>query len=504
MEAAESLITDGAVLGGRYCLLRLIARGGMAQVWEGRDAILDRPVAIKVLLPHLAQDPAFVERFRREAVAAARLTHPNVVSTYDTRIDGGVAFIVMELVRGRSLADLLASGGALDPGRARNIVLHVADALAYAHAAGVVHRDIKPANILIGDDGRVKVADFGIAKASAAGADLTQPGTMLGTAKYLAPEVIDGQPVDARADIYSLGVVLYEMVCGRAPFTGDTEIATALQHVRAEPLSPRQVRAGIPRSLDLVVMRAMAKSPDRRYASAGDLRTALASIDLADDDGDGLVARDPTPPTGVGSASLSRADRSWLVTVVLVVVVAIVLGVAGVLFSRTSAGRDLLHGQSSGAASTPAATAPHIVAAHAFDPPPPFGKGDGQEDDSRLPNLFDGNPSTSWSTETYTNSHFGNLKDGVGVYLDLDRAAKLGHLAVTSSSTGWSASVYVAAASNPRQRLSDWGPAVAHQDHIGGDVTFDLGGHRGQEILLWITDLGDGTSVTIGKLRVTS
>jgi serine/threonine protein kinase len=303
------------VLAGRYRLRRPIARGGMAEVWEATDDILGRPVAVKVLLPQLAVDQSFLERFRREAIAAARLAHPNVVATFDTGVDDGVAYIVMELVHGRTLHQVLAAQGALNPHRAVRIAVQVAAALDYAHQHGVVHRDVKPANILINEDERVKVADFGIAKAAAApgsegkpwaSQDLTQSGAVVGTAKYLSPEQVNGEAVDGRADIYALGIVLYEMLCGRPPFDGESDVAVALQHTSATPLGPRQIRAGIPRSLELVVLKCLAKSPNDRYASAADLQSALLSIDFGPDDAVPLVVREHTPPRGV-PAEASRA-----------------------------------------------------------------------------------------------------------------------------------------------------------------------------------------------------
>nr|MDQ6928836.1 protein kinase [Actinomycetota bacterium] len=284
---ASRRVDEQRVLVGRYRMIRPIASGAMAEVWEAQDQTLGRAVAVKVLHSHLAQDESFLERFRREAIAAARLAHPNVVATYDTGTDGDVAFIVMELVLGRTLRQVLSDEGPMNPRRVVQIGAQVADALDYAHRSGVIHRDVKPANILLCDDGRAKVADFGIAKAAieaiedatGAGAnshtDLTQSGAIVGTAKYLSPEQVNGQAVDGRSDVYALGVVLYEMVCGRAPYSGDTDVAVAMQHLSASPLPPRQVRAGIPRSLEAVVLRAMAKRPDDRYATAGQLQTAL-------------------------------------------------------------------------------------------------------------------------------------------------------------------------------------------------------------------------------------
>lgn len=273
----------GRVLSGRYRLVAPIARGGMAEVWEGYDEVLSRPVAVKVLQAHLAADGVFLERFRREAVTAARLAHPGIVATFDTGLDEGTAFIVMELVRGQNLRQWLDSFGRLEPWQAVAVGRQVADALAYAHQAGLVHRDIKPANILLVEDEwgglRVKVTDFGIAKAGMeAGADLTRTGMVLGTPKYLSPEQIRGADPDPRADLYSLGVVLFEMLVGTPPYVGDTDMATALAHLGDKVPKPSSSVRGLPGGLDRVVVDLLAKSPDRRVQSAVDLRRRLDAL----------------------------------------------------------------------------------------------------------------------------------------------------------------------------------------------------------------------------------
>ena len=485
MGAVETLAPDH-VLGGRYRLRRELARGGMAAVWEAEDKVLTRRVAIKILHPHLAGDDGFRTRFRREAVAAARLAHPHIVTTYDTGRDADVAYIVMELVDGTTLARLLKAQGPLPVAKAVDVAVQVADALACAHAHGVVHRDVKPANILLREDGHVKVADFGIAKAGA-GNDLTRTGVVMGTAKYLSPEQVSGSPADAGSDIYALGIVLYEMLAGSVPFLGDTELSTAVARLTAAPGSLRDRRPDIPRSLEAVALRSLARDPAARFRSAEEMRASLMAVDSDNDE--------ETPPAGLSLATTARPSRSYGPRVLAGAIATIVVLGAAALIHQNDGGPGSSDTTRPGIAA-PAGGAlaePKALPAQSFDP---FGD-DKAENQATVGNVSDGDPATVWKTSNY-NDNFPKLKPGVGVYLDLGRSQTVRAVKV-SATPGYVAQIFVA--DRPSADLAGWGHPVA----VGGSGTFDTRNAPGRYVLVWFTSLPQvdgGYKVEVSEINV--
>jgi serine/threonine-protein kinase len=354
------------LVGGRYELGELIGYGGMAEVHRGRDIRLGREVAIKMLRADLARDPSFLNRFRREAQAAAGLNHPSIVAVYDTGEDyaagvGGEAaaahtvqpYIVMEYVAGRTLRDILKTEGALPARRVMEIGADICGALDFSHRAGIVHRDIKPANVMITTAGAVKVMDFGIARAAGDNAaTVTQTANVIGTAQYLSPEQARGETVDARSDVYSTGCLLYELATGTPPFQGDSPVAVAYQHVRENPQPASSRSAEVPPALDSVIMKALAKNPVNRYQSAGEMRTdlerALANMPVAaeavmtDEQRTQLIASTPIPPLAVARAEdepigpdpSRRTGLIWLAVILALLLV--VGGIATVILVTRS------------------------------------------------------------------------------------------------------------------------------------------------------------------------
>ncbi|MDQ3953073.1 MAG: protein kinase [Actinomycetota bacterium] len=317
-------MVGGRLLGGRYLLEERIAAGGMGTVYGATDQRLQRRVAVKLLKEDLAQDERFVARFEREARAAAALSHPNVASVFDYGEDEATRFIVMELAPGRDLARVLREDGRLPPERARAIGVQICAALAHAHSAGLVHRDVKPANVIVDESGGVKVTDFGIARASGE-TTLTATGSVLGSAQYMAPEQASGAPVTPATDVYSAGIVLYEMLTNAVPFTGDSPVSVAMRHVSDEVPAPSSVVPGVPESLDRIVSRATAKDPARRWPDAAAMGAALEGGDTVE-----VAPAAATAPTTVWPIPGDRYDPRRLGTRVLVLAAVLAVGAAAV------------------------------------------------------------------------------------------------------------------------------------------------------------------------------
>jgi eukaryotic-like serine/threonine-protein kinase len=501
---ASELIT----LAERYVLESEIARGGMAIVYRARDDVLARPVAVKVLHSHLADDAAFLERFRFEALAAARLAHPNIVSIYDTGAEQTAAaatthhFIVMEYCGGGSLADHLVRDGSLRPERAAEVGGSVCEALAYAHRSGVIHRDIKPANVLVAEGGGLKVADFGIAKAAFADGDVTTTGSILGTVTYLSPEQLRGEEPDQRSDLYSLGVTLYELLAGRPPFEEETQMAIAMKHLREEPPSLRAVKGGIPRGLEGVVSKAMAKDPDARFQSAQDMRTALEGQSAATAT---AVLRRPARATERATTTAPRTRReprrrpSRRTPFVMLGIIAVIVAGASILMLSLINDRDPgggngneNGGRENGGGSGDEATI-EVQSVTDFDP-----QGTGGEHPDEVNLAVDGNPSTAWTTENYQDPLSALGKDGVGLVLDLGESVEVGTVEVQGCD---GCGLEIGHASEPASDASGF-EMVDETDVAGDPETFDLDRVSDRYWLVFVTTLpgGGGGSASISEV----
>jgi serine/threonine-protein kinase len=484
----------GDLVGSRYRLDELVGTGGMAQVWSATDNVLNRRVAVKVLHPHLRNDPSFVERFRQEARSGAQLHHPSIVAVYDTVSNATVEAIVMELVEGETLRARLDRLGALPVGDVRRVGVELADALDAAHRVGLTHRDIKPANILLCDDGSLKLADFGIAKAGSS-TDLTQDGTLIGTASYLAPEQVEGAAVDGRADEFAVGVVLYEALCGRLPFNGDTETARAVARLHQRPTPPDLLTESVTPAVSAVILRTLERQPDARYPTMAEMAAAL---DRAFE----TATPPPLPPASIAPVRTGaptaprRPRRNWVGMSILAMLIGAALLVIVVLVDS-----GVNAPNATATSSAPAQTG--LVPITKVTPFDPEGSGPPGENNAQAGRTFDGNPATSWSTELYQQRDFGT-KSGLGLIVQLDRRVDVTRLDVESPSIGWSAHVYVLdAAALPTGAPK--GVPTATIDGANGNASVDLGGHPGDTVLIWFTELGLGQGsyrIQVSELRV--
>jgi eukaryotic-like serine/threonine-protein kinase len=455
----------GEVVAGRYELEELVGTGGMSSVFRARDTLLERRVALKILHQHFTEDEQYVERFRREARAVASLSHPNIVTILDRGEDEGRQFIVFELVEGRTLAEVLHEEGRLPVPRALEIAIQVARGLGFAHEQGLVHRDVKPQNVILNGDGRAKVTDFGIAR-SLEVQGVTQSGAVLGTSNYIAPEQASGKPVDRTTDVYSLGVVLFELLTGEVPFPGESFVAVAMQHVSEPPPSVLEVRPDVSVRVARAVDRALEKDPADRFptmdAFAAELEACLAELDAPSDAEVTLVHRAP----------VVRARRRRLLPVGLVALGLVLLAaaVAALLLHRSSG-----HSGKGGSKPPPSAARPvHLTGVTSYDP-----YGDHAEHDEDVGKATDGSLATYWTTEHYDSF----TKPGVGLVLAAPRSEHVTRVTVRTDTPGFRARIEAGSSKS--------GPfsAVSGSKVAGSSTTFSVHGGAARYYVVWITKL---------------
>jgi hypothetical protein len=490
-------LQPGDLIADRYELEELVGSGGMSSVFRARDQQLGRRIAIKILHERYGEDPEYIERFRREARAVARLSHPNIVTVIDRGEDGGRQYIVFEHVEGENLKELVGRTGRLPLRRALELALPVADGLAFAHQQGLVHRDVKPQNVLLSQEGEVKVTDFGIARSLDVEHGVTQTGTVLGTGEYLAPEQASGEPVSPATDVYSLGVVLWELLTGDTPFTGENLVAVALRHIN-EPLpSLRDERPDVPPRLAAAVERALAKDPARRFPSmsafAAELRACLAELEgetPAEDDAALTLITAPAPAVRPRSVERHRRRRGLYA-------VLLALAAAGAAFAAVFyvAGGDHTHNGGSGGPSGGGGAPVQLHGVTTYDP-----QGDGGEPAYTASKATDGDPATDWVTQIYNTQDWGNLKDGLGLVLDAGRSVKLSRLTVSTPTygSGFMARVEVGSSQD--------GPFVIDSSTttVGAKTTFTLQGKSGRYWVVWLTLLGPDRTARISEVTARS
>jgi serine/threonine-protein kinase len=474
----------GDQIAERYELEELVGSGGMSSVFRAHDLQLDRSVAIKILLPRYVDDEEYVERFRREARAVAQLSHPNIVTVIDRGEDEGRQYIVFEYVEGENLKEFIVRTGRLPVRRAVELALAVADGLAFAHDRGLVHRDVKPQNVLLSSGGDVKVTDFGIARSLDVEHGVTQTGTVMGTGEYLAPEQASGRPVSAATDVYSLGVVLWELLTGDVPFRGENFVAVALRHVNEPPPSLIEQRPDVPLRLAAAVERALQKDPALRFASmadfANELRACLAAMEAVPD---GATAIIPAPVPRPATRQKAPRRRSWpLGWVILAVIVAAVALAAALLLGGGSH-----HGAGGGGGATGAPV--HLRGVTTYDP-----QGQGQELSYTAPNATDGSLSTVWQTEIYNTQQFGGLKDGVGLVLSAGGSRQLSSITVHTPIPGFEARIEVGDSAG--------GPFTVDSSTktVESTTTFTLDGKRGSYYCVWVSLLPPGGRAEISEV----
>jgi eukaryotic-like serine/threonine-protein kinase len=474
----------GETVAERYELEELVGTGGMSSVYRARDTLLERNVALKVLHDRYTTDEEFVERFKREARAVAQLSHPNIVTVIDRGEAGGKQFIVFEYIDGENLKELVVREGRLSVRDALEVALQIARGLAFAHEHGVVHRDVKPQNVLLNGDGQAKVTDFGIARTLAVDG-VTQTGTVMGTSNYIAPEQASGQPVGVETDVYSLGVVLFELLAGDVPFPGEHFVSVAMKHVNEPPPNLLDVRRDVPLRVAAAVDCALEKDPGARFPSmdsfAAELEACLAQLDSPGDVDEGATVVSGAPLPLARRPKRRKPVSRWAVGSILTGVLALAAVIIGLV---------ALHRIHVGTSSPPASAAQiHLRGIGAWDP-----YGDHAEHDSKAPNATDNNESTFWNTEHYNSF----TKPGVGLVLDAGRGVKPSGITISSGTPGFMAEIQGGNQLGDYHVVSTGGPQL-----ISGETTLELDLHSPQRYyVVWITKLPPGVdSVEINEVH---
>jgi tRNA A-37 threonylcarbamoyl transferase component Bud32 len=486
----------GTLLNGRYRLDAQIGTGGMSTVYRAFDTVLERQVAIKLMHREIASDSDQLERFRREARAVAQLNHPHIVTVIDAGEDDNTPYIVFEYVEGETLKDRIRRHGRLPVQESIAYAIEIARALGVAHDRSIVHRDVKPQNVLVDEEGSAKVTDFGIAR-TLDQEGLTADGRVLGTTDYVSPEQALGHPVTGQSDLYSLGIVLFEMLTGDVPFKGDNQVAVAMKHVR-EPLPDVQIRRPeVSSALAAVLDRATAKDLDQRYADDRELIADLEDVLAIETQRSGQATGEATAVLRTLPPSAQRKLPSrvthplrWVVLAGLIVAVAVVAVV--LLAGRTERGTRQRPVQKAPAGLQPVSLGQSR--AHDFDP-----LGDKTEHHRDVGRVLDDDPGTSWSTETYRD---GLTKDGVGIYVDAKPGVDGRRLDIRTPTTGWQGKIYVANGATAPPSLSGWkdlGTTVdANKKKLS--LQLDTAGQRFRYYLVWITKLPPSGQASISEI----
>jgi serine/threonine-protein kinase len=456
------------LIAGRYELMDLVGSGGMSSVYRAFDTLLERNVALKILHEHFTRDEDHVERFQREARAVAQLSHPNIVTVIDRGERDGKQFIVFELVEGENLKELVERGGPLPVRRALDVGLEIARALAFAHGQGLVHRDVKPQNVLLDTDGRAKVTDFGIVRSLDA-VSQTETGTVLGTSHYIAPEQARGEQVDDLTDVYSFGIVLWELLSGDVPFPGDSFLAVAMKHVNEPVPSVLERRPDTPLRLAALVGSCMAKAPAERPPSmdvvVAELEGCLAELEAKGGDEATMIVKQPAaarPRVRAQGRRPRRRPRLPLLAVLF-----------GALLLAAVIGAIVLVGGDDDPGSTPGGAPVTLQGVASFDP-----QGDNEEHSERVADATDGDPSSYWTTESYRSFS----KPGVGLVLEVQGTPS--QLALTTDTPGFTAEI--------RSGASAQGPfdtVVGDAQTVDSATTWELGDNGARYLAVWITQL---------------